>query len=159
MTLRRILSEVSIIWEPPAVSEFTTRFRSDQRPFFYLNSVVSLGRIRSGKVFLQDNLALKLGGDRKFFSGRIPPDGQHIRLAAHLAVLYILLFRPCRLIHRGLDPLSTPCAPEPHCMHLFSFHCRVRGSADLNQRRIKRRTTPDIGQGLGRQGIYVARIG
>src|SRR6185437_9141331 len=57
---------------------------------------------------LWGKLSFQLRADHIFPRARVPPDMQHVRLAADLAVLYITLFAPGRRVNRGLIPLSTP---------------------------------------------------
>ena len=53
-------------------------------------------------------LSFQLRTDHIFPRARVPPDMQHIRLAADLAIFHITLFAPGRRVNRGLIPLSTP---------------------------------------------------
>src|SRR6185437_11339140 len=57
---------------------------------------------------LWGKLSFQLRADHIFPRARVPPDMQHIRLAADLAIFHITLFAPGRRVNRGLIPLSTP---------------------------------------------------
>ena len=70
-----------------------------------------------------DSLALQLRRDRIGLCRRIPPDRQHIRLAADLAVFHILLLRSTRLIHRRLDPFEASRTLKPRLMHSVPRPC------------------------------------
>ncbi len=121
MTLRHQLSEVSIIWERRADSEFAPGFGSDQTasntPEFSFVLFLTAQRPKGTQPIA---LTFKLRGNCELPGRSVPPDAQHIGLAADLTVLNILLLRPGRLIHRGFDPLSTSRALKFGWIHSFA---------------------------------------
>jgi hypothetical protein len=122
MTLRHQLSEVSIIWERRADSEFAPGFRSNQTasnaPEF---SFVLFWTSAATKGTPTPHLTFELRRNDEPLDRSVPPNGQYIGLAADLAVLYILLFRPSRLVRCGFDPLAAARALKLRRIHRFSL--------------------------------------
>lgn len=74
---------------------------------------LGLGIGLAGSAKVAENRGLfQFGGNNELLDVGIKGDAQHIRLAADLAVLYILLLESTGVVNDGVIPFAAACALE-----------------------------------------------